>query len=326
MSIRFIEIRTRSNAWSGFTLVELLVTISIIGILVALLLPAVQAARESGRRTQCQNNLKQIGLALEQFHLHMRHYPPGVALTKVSDGDPTGVATFGWGAYLLPYVQQTALSKHMGLPTGELHNVLVSSTQRKLAQVALEVFLCPSDASNTLNSDRLFTGAKYGELAAAKSNYIANHGTRSVTAADKQRDKKLDSFGVFWPGSSTVEAHITDGTSNTILAGERSSEHLAAVWVGVRNFNSNGESGLPQVLGVSDVKINTSSDDGRRGFGSPHSGGAFFVFGDGHVEFIDEEIDFNQTGAISMTQAEKEQMGVFQRLVRRNDGQVIVRQ
>jgi prepilin-type N-terminal cleavage/methylation domain-containing protein/prepilin-type processing-associated H-X9-DG protein len=325
MKIRRADDKRTLQSHGGFTLVELLVTISIIGVLVGLLLPAVQAARESGRRTTCQNNMKQIGLAFDQYHLHMKRYPSGVLQSK-QDGDPTGVAGFGWAPQILPYLQQEALYNFLGLPRSQLHDVLQTPDGQKLAQIALPMFRCPSDSSELLNSDRPFTGTKYGDMTAAKSNYIANHGTQFITLKDKQLDYMKDSFGVFWPDSKCTEAHITDGTSNTILAGERSTDYWAGVWVGVRDFNSDGDNGLRQVLGISDVKINErNKEDGRRGFGSQHPNGAFFVFADGHVEFLTEDIEFEQSGATSKVKAEKMKMGLYQRLLRRNDGQVLIR-
>jgi prepilin-type N-terminal cleavage/methylation domain-containing protein/prepilin-type processing-associated H-X9-DG protein len=309
---------------SGFTLVELLVTISIIGVLTGLLMPAVQAARESARRAQCLNNLKQIGLAFDEFHVSKKRYPSGV-VHSTDDGDPTGVAGFGWGCFLLPYLQQEALYNHLSLPGGELHDVLRTSTGQELATLPLPMFRCPSDSSDLLNDERPFAGVKYGNMAVAKSNYIGNHGTRFVTLKEKQADPRKDSFGVFWPDSHCTEAQIADGTSNTILAGERSSANWAGVWIGVRNYNSDGDTGLRHNLGISDAKINSRNEDARRGFSSQHPGGALFLFADGHVEFVDEDIQFNQTGATSRNMAEMEQMGLYQRLLRRNDRQVTVR-
>jgi prepilin-type processing-associated H-X9-DG protein len=301
-----------------------LVVISIIGVLVGLLLPAVQAARESSRRSQCQNNLKQIGLAFEQYQLHMKRYPAGTVQSK-PDGDPTGVAGYGWGTFLLPYLQQKAVYNNLNVPTQDLHEALQSSSGKDMAQLALPVFRCPSDTSEELNDKRPFSGAKYGDLSAAKSNYIGNHGTRFVTLKEKQLDYLMDSFGVLWPDSRCGEAQIIDGTSNTILAGERSMENWAGVWIGVRDYNDAGDSGLRQNLGISDVKLNARyTEDSRRGFSSAHPGGANFVFADGHVDFIDENIEFDQTGATSRIKSEMEQMGLYQRLLRRNDRQVSV--
>jgi prepilin-type N-terminal cleavage/methylation domain-containing protein/prepilin-type processing-associated H-X9-DG protein len=318
--------RNPSLRYGGFTLVELLVVISIIGVLVGLLMPAVQAARESSRRSQCQNHLKQIGLALLAHESQQNRFPSGTVHSNVDDGDPTGVAAFGWASFLLPQLDHKPAYKLLELPTSNLHDILQSAARRELAQLQLPVFRCPSDSGPALNDQRPFFGVKYANLAAATSNYIGNHGTRIVTY-DEYRNRKLDTFGVFWPESrSSLSQLMEDGASNTILAGERRSRSRAGVWVGVRNDNSDGDSGLPQVLGISAAKINSPGDDGRQGFSSEHASGALFVFADGHVEFIDEQIEFNQAGATSKVPAEMALMGLYQRLVRRNDGQISVRQ
>lgn len=314
----------RRRRLRAFTLVELLVVISIIGILLGLLLPAVQAARESSRRTQCTNNLKQIGLAFHEYEVSHGYLPPGTAFSK-PDGDPTGVANFGWGAMLLPHLQQTAIVKLLDLPAAQLHDVL-QGPQREIAQAEVPGFRCPSDTGPTLNYERPFKGSKYGDLAPAKSNYIGNHGTQFITRDQKKQDYMKDPFGLLWPDSKVQEAHISDGSSNTILAGERrSQDDWAGVWIGVRSDNDAGDSGLRQILGISDVKINDPTDNARRGFSSEHPGGALFVFADGHVDFLADDIEFNQAGATSKIKSEKEQMGLYQRLLRRNDGMLSVR-
>jgi prepilin-type N-terminal cleavage/methylation domain-containing protein/prepilin-type processing-associated H-X9-DG protein len=305
----------------GFTLVELLVVIAIIGVVVGLTLPAVQAARESARRAQCSNNLKQVGLAIQQHHAGQGRLPPGT-LRSNDDGDPTGVAGFGWAAFLLPYIEEKDLYKRLDLPTGELHDILKEPARREFAQVPLRMFRCPSDGSSTLNADRPFTGDKYGHVPGAKGNYIGVHGTHYVTL-DEQLNQKLDSFGSFWPESRINLSNITDGTSKTLLVGERHSGDLSGVWVGVRSYYSDGVTGLPMTLGTSESRINAKAGAGQTGFSSQHPGGALFVFADGHVDFLDEAIDYNQTGATSKVPAEMEQMGLYQRLIRRNDGQLI---
>jgi prepilin-type N-terminal cleavage/methylation domain-containing protein/prepilin-type processing-associated H-X9-DG protein len=308
----------------AFTLVELLVVISIIGILVGLLMPAVQSARESARRSNCQNNLKQIGLALLEYHQAQNRFPAGTTRPKVDDGDPSGTAAFGWASHLLGFMEQKPLYKLLGLPQDELHSVLQSAARRELALAEVPGFRCPSDSGAPFNAERPFFGTKYADLVAAKSNYVGNHGTQFVTFDEVKQ--KLDPFGVFWPQSRcTLDQLSEDGTSNTILVGERSSRSWAGVWIGVRTDNDESASGLPQALGITAAKINSPGEDGRQGFSSEHPGGAMFVFADGHVEFVDEEIEFDQTGATSKVAAEMKRMGLYQRLLRRNDGQMSIR-
>jgi prepilin-type N-terminal cleavage/methylation domain-containing protein len=307
---------------SGVTLIELLVSIAIIGTLVSLLLPAVQSARESSRRTSCTNNIKQLALACHQYETSMRVFPPGTTYSK-PDGDPSGVANFGWNAIILGHLQQQAIVRQLGLPSAQLHDVL-NGPLAEIAKAELPMTRCPSDTGSALNYDRPF-GPKYGDLAAAKSNYVGNHGTRFITREQKKQDPNFDSFGMFWPDSKLSEAAVNDGTSNTILLGERATRDWAGVWIGVRNDNSIGDVGLRQALAISDVRINARGDDTRRGYSSEHPGGALFAFGDGHVDFLQEDIEFNQSGATSNLMNEKKQMGLFQRLLRRNDGLVNVK-
>jgi prepilin-type N-terminal cleavage/methylation domain-containing protein/prepilin-type processing-associated H-X9-DG protein len=325
MSFHHSIIRRSTARQYGFTLVELLVVISIIGVLVGLLMPAVQSARESARRSACQNHLKQIGLALLEHHQAQNRFPAGTTRPKVDDGDSTGMACFGWASHLLPYMEQKPLYKLLNQPTDELHNVLQSAARRELALAEVPLFRCPSDSGSPLNQERLFVGTKYSNLAAAKSNYVGNHGTQFVTY-DESRTQKLDPFGVFWPQSRCTLDHLMeDGTSNTILVGERRTRDWAGVWIGVRSDNNETEHGLPQALGITAAKVNSHGEDARQGFSSEHPGGALFVFADGHVEFVDEEIEFNQTGATSKVAAEMQRMGLYQRLLRRNDGQMTIR-
>jgi len=126
----------------GFTLVELLVVIAIIGVLIALLLPAVQQAREAARRMQCQNNLKQLGLSLHNYHDTFGKFPAG----RYEDGNVS--SQLGWGTMILPFLEQSALfdsiQAHGGMTTSSTWDT-VADVRDIDAKVVLEAFLCPSD-------------------------------------------------------------------------------------------------------------------------------------------------------------------------------------
>lgn len=313
----------------GFTLVELLVVIAIIGILVALLLPAIQSARESGRRANCSSNLKQIGVALLLHEDVKGHFPTGAKPSNGRD-HASGRAAWGWGSYILPYLEQEQLYEDMLVDTQELHDLMIDYEQfRALPQTPLSIYRCPSDDGPELNHERSFTNSRYGDTPLATSNYIAVQGTRWANGDyDSETDtwitQRGDPWGTFWVGSKTKLSDIKDGTSNTFIVGERCWENFAGIWVGVRNYNGTGEWGLRQALGISNVKPNAPNPEGNRGFSSNHPKGTLFVFADGHVSFIPDNINFDNTGAgAGVRNANLANMGTYQRLARRNDGQTV---
>lgn len=141
----------------GFTLIELLVLMAIIGILIALLVPAVQQAREAARRSQCNNNLKQIGVALHNYHSTHSTFPPGYIGNLV--GDPTNGKGWAWGAMLLPYLDQAPLYKSLDLNRYTLLDVLATPSKRPLLQTPLAVFRCASDVGDAIcHENRGFSG------------------------------------------------------------------------------------------------------------------------------------------------------------------------
>lgn len=253
----------RTNA--GFTLVELLVVIAIIGVLIALLLPAVQAARESARRMQCSNNLKQIGLALHNHHDVQKKFPPGYRSFATSNGSGPASAMidpdtwdaapgWGWASYLLPYLEESNASTRINddLPIWSPQHAGIISTQ-------FSVFLCPSSSGergafevrNASGTPRQINGSP---VLVGRSHYVASHGqescwgecgssttgvvftniytsqTRTVTI---NGDASRVADGPFFRNSKTTFAEITDGTSNTIFIGEHSSHLSEKTWVGV---------------------------------------------------------------------------------------------
>jgi prepilin-type N-terminal cleavage/methylation domain-containing protein/prepilin-type processing-associated H-X9-DG protein len=313
-----------SRSWRhGFTLVELLVVIAIIGILVGLLLPAVQMARESSRRASCANDLKQLGLAFHEYEGFHRHFPPGTH--RAVTGHRLG---WGWGAALLPYLEQSNLHDSLNVGGESLYTAMLDPAKRSLAQLRLEVFRCPSDDAPDLNDQRPFIhpDPSFTNFPPATANYAGVSGTRWVTA-DQYLENQTDPFGMLWPESRTSFRSCGDGASNTFLVGERCWEDMAAVWIGTRNDTGAANWGIRQVLGLVDVPPNIGPPTGERGFSSQHPGGLQFLFVDGHVEFIAETIDFDNRGArvSAYNNAQIGNMGVYQRLGRRNDRQPISR-
>jgi prepilin-type N-terminal cleavage/methylation domain-containing protein/prepilin-type processing-associated H-X9-DG protein len=193
----------RSLRRRGFTLVELLVVIAIIGVLVAILLPAIQAARESGRRTSCINNLKQIGVALQNCHDVQKTFPPG------RGAPPPKI--FSALAYLLPYVEEANLQGMIDLsqaPTTVVVAGVPHSGARNAAAAAMTVPLlqCPSDVAFGRVPGSTFGG----------TNYAANAGSGTLNGGTLN-----PSDGVFFLNSSVAFQHISDGSSHTAAFGER---------------------------------------------------------------------------------------------------------
>ncbi len=311
---------TASRIPRGFTLIELLVVIAIIAVLIALLLPAVQQAREAARRSQCRNNLKQIGLALHNYHESFGAFPPGNVHAIVDTTfDTAGKAGYGWGAFILPQLEQGALFNQLGVNTKELHVLMKTAALRPLTQIPVNVFRCPTDIAPDLNDQKIFTNNAYGDTATATASYAGVHGTRWSWASDWLLSRQ-DPFGIFWPDSKVRIVDITDGTSNTLMVGERNWDFNSAIWIGVRNYQGNGENGLRQNQGIANWKINLPGTNAPRAFHSGHVGGAHFLFADGRVQFINESIHFDNT--LGVPGNESTMLGTYQRLAMRNDGAI----
>ena len=297
----------------GFTLIELLVVIAIIAILIALLLPAVQQAREAARRTACRNNMKQLGIAMHNYHDVFTMFPPGM----VSERDPSGTggtvvdgyidrpegASWGWGAFILPYLEQAPLYNAMDVGNVPLYNVAILEPAPQLPDTSLSVYLCPSDTVPTLNNRSSFNNNRFGRDLVASSNYHAAFGHARVRAP-RRSDHDAVFTGVFGFDSNTRIRDITDGTSNTVLVGERAYEIAnrdanqgrdfdAGIWVGC------GEGGWRDNCGDDIfVSLRGGINAGRSGsardetLSSNHEGGAFVLLGDGAVRFLSENTDF----------------------------------
>ncbi|MGQ9575705.1 MAG: DUF1559 domain-containing protein [Thermoguttaceae bacterium] len=205
----------------AFTLVELLVVIAIIGILIALLLPAVQAAREAARRSQCANNLKQLSLGLLHYEDRFKIFPPALISDPGQNPAQTVRYRANWVIMSLAFLEQENLQKKF-----DLTRWISDSANRVPRGTHLRFMLCPSDS---LNNKVMFAGNQPGEGDNwARGNYACNAGragigakTNEVLDANSPRWRRTDYRGVMGPNSAVIDlAGITDGTSNTILLGE----------------------------------------------------------------------------------------------------------
>ena len=316
----------RTASRPAFTLIELLVVIAIIGILVGLLVPAVQQIREAAARTQCINNLKQIGLALHSYHDSMKRFPPGYV-----DGNTNPNSTpdndvgpgWGWAAYLLPYLEQANLHRQIDFSqsVGRGSNVAVS-------QMPLVIFQCPSDPNQ--QAFPVYDSSFSSPIAiVAHSNYVGCSGWQECfngAGGNPQSGSGTDGLGggfgqagvgLFYRNSQTRMASVTDGLSNTIVVGERSSDHSPSTWTGAVAGGrcpawmatqppnpyapppgpayDNADFGEALVLAHCNATHLPSADFpifDPDTFYSMHTGkGANFLFGDGSVHFLTSGIN-----------------------------------
>jgi prepilin-type N-terminal cleavage/methylation domain-containing protein/prepilin-type processing-associated H-X9-DG protein len=225
----------------GFTLIELLVVIAIIAMLIGLLLPAVQKVREAAARMKCTNNLKQIGLALHNYHDTNKMFPPGYidgnanpALTPDNDVGPG----WGWASFLLPYLEQDNLFKQIHF------NVTVGTgVNTQISQLPLTIFQCPSDGNQQPCVLYLWTNPG-ASVTVAHGNYVGCNGWLECFNGAGGSDSGsggMDGLsgglgaaaqGLFYRNSHNSIANVTDGLSNTIVVGERSSNHSPSTWAG----------------------------------------------------------------------------------------------
>ncbi|MFL5242197.1 MAG: DUF1559 domain-containing protein [Gemmataceae bacterium] len=264
----------------GFTLIELLVVIAVIGILLGLLVPAVQKVREAAARLSCTNNLKQMGLACHGYHDIHSAFPPGYVAAAYSSETSPG---WGWAAFLLPHLEQDNLFKQIDFSQ--------PAQDSQAIRTMVKVYLCPSDTPPS--SPFALTGPTNETVAlAAPSSYAATVGQDASEVDDSVGD------GVFYRNSKTRIADITDGTSQTTMIGDRAWGQTKGIWAGVINgaLTRPGDrnpwrftTGPAQALVLVHnnwINIQTDADGGLDDFSSNHPGGVNLLFADGSVRFV----------------------------------------
>jgi prepilin-type N-terminal cleavage/methylation domain-containing protein/prepilin-type processing-associated H-X9-DG protein len=261
----------KTNNRNAFTLVELLVVIAIIGILIGMLLPAVQQVREAARRTVCTNHLAQLGIALHNYEFGHEHLPPGVTNpTGPILSQPVGQHV-GFLVELLPYIEQTGIANHFDNSLGTYAAANAAARQQSVA-----IYLCPS---NYPDMNTLAT--------AALTNYAGCH--NSVEAP-----VDTDNNGLLFLNSKINYSDIHDGSSNTILVGE------FLPWPDSLGWASGTRSSLRNTSSIKNPNSATGGAPGTPpvnlqevgGFGSRHAGVVSnFCFGDGSVHSITPSID-----------------------------------
>lgn len=285
---------------SAFTLIEMLVVVAIIATLAALLLPAVQKARAAAARASCANNMRQIALGCHNYHDSFKHFPAGVT----SNG-------WGWGAQLLPFVDQNPIAQNIDLTQPlaagnpvPLGNPVGGNNSVPATAMPIPVFICPSDSSAPITS-----GFTVGGMTLAPSSYAACNGNDASEVSNATSSTTAN--GIFYVNSATTIESIKDGSSQTVLVGERAWGQCTGTWVGVPGLGGapayaagpytlgGPENTLPGAPQSGDGKllvmahchlINSTFDTNDGGalddFSSNHPGGANIAFADGHVSFL----------------------------------------
>lgn len=306
------RVAAHSRHASAFTLVELLVVMAIIGMLIALLLPALGAVRESARKTACKNHFHQVGIAMHGFHEANGKFPPGVQEHYASwpcDGQPSGTF-FGWGwaAFILPYLEEQNLGDLIGLKDDQY----TALDQQSHAGQIISVYSCPSDDRRNAWAECCSgwnTGPRPTDDVMAIN--MAGVADSSDMYCNSYRAIRRDGNGMFFNGNQTSFSHVHDGTSHTLLIGEVTGASGSHPSQGPAYFGyywaswsvqdvAQGINGPGTVPGGRNESVDPIDGDGGNrhdefydevGFSSYHSGGAIFLFVDGSVRAVGENVD-----------------------------------
>jgi prepilin-type N-terminal cleavage/methylation domain-containing protein/prepilin-type processing-associated H-X9-DG protein len=327
-----------NRTYRGFTLVELLVVIAIIGVLVALLLPAVQAAREAARRSQCANNFKQVGLAQHNYNSAKKRFPPGDLHVIASHWPPGGAGStcgsmplivapnkvgnypngYGWSVFILPYLEEETVYDQFDFALQ--HS---TGSNFKVCAIPIKVYNCPDNPqSGTMvhttgaavsNGPDPRDDQQHTSMCAVTDSvdhvcgfpthrkYGSANSNSSITAITEYSDSAFGNLEGARP------AQISDGLSKTLFVGEvlggGPGTYHGHFWT-THNLldTADGINGASTVVGGAWPFVNSNGSNNNcrdTGFASLHPGGCHFVFGDGHVSFLSENIAQNALEALT---------------------------
>jgi len=311
----------------GFTLIELLVVIAIIAVLIALLLPAVQQARESARRSQCKSQLKQMGLAMHNYHDVYRKFPIGTRGRTLSLGT-------NWRTSILPYIEETAAFNQLNFISGSF-TTTSSGVHAFLATYRVAIYNCPSNpqsrdiygnpgTSNSAHSQAI----DYVAVAGAYPDPVGR--TADFCSERTNQQSYICNNGMFAPNEVFSMRDCTDGSSNTLLLGEQSGsvggiDYRSGYYTAWSGFTRSERaplltsamdtygSGITTIRDGNRINMQTAPAGGNavyRGntvLNSYHTGGTHILLGDGSVRFLSENVNFDTYKSLSV----------------RDDGQVV---
>lgn len=295
-------ISTNSKRVLGFTLVELLVVIAIIGILVALLLPAIQAARESARRAQCANNFKQVALALHSYHTTHGKFPAGTNNWKSTCSQPpsssaTYSAGWGWGTFILPFMEEGMIHDGFDFKSSGATVVIPQKNYANCARF-VNAYLCPSDPQGSELA--AMTGLK-GNGGHPDEDCARTSMAGVADSADWTCDgayPRVDGNGMFFNASHVSFKNVTDGSSHTLLVGEvigmGPQTYQSFMWVTWDILHTaNGINTAVYQRPASPWNVAQMS------FSSAHPAGCHFSLADGSVRWISDTINQGTLSALA---------------------------